>query len=770
MRLLRLHDHAPDGAHIELHPRLSIVSGLTPAAKERLLAALAALPVGGAGGALDGISGEVEVNGIILDLDAESLALLDLDPRLEMVVRAHDLATCGVDADDRSGAADVPGVPATPELLDAARRAARDSAATHDLLRQSIEALEEEHRRALARRSALALAVADAGGHPDPVPADEGTDHADHVDHLDHVDHDDAEVAPVAEHTVMRASTAVLDSPGPTPEAVAALAAAAARVDRLRTRRDDLLVALEPLDDIDTTAVRAALAEVPSGDAPGEVPDPVARAAADELDAAIGALEAYDAQLEANGHGPLAAYRRLDEAQRRFLAAEAAVRPPVIDPADAEALEAAHDDLLEAELRITAARMPGKKLKERLDEAAAVEAEILARVGFATYTAFVMSTTAPVVSPELRAAHAQAQADWEQADAAFAQSVAAVEQDPQRLPLAAAVDAAQSRGQALVEVFDERDLLAALRAKTMVDQAHEARVAAAAAQVRAALESVGVDFGDLELSAEDIVDVATVWLADMAEATRRRGELEESLHSLEDEIAGAELDLSQLETSAPNRAGDEEVEEREPLTPPVLDEQDEQDEQEADEGPDERPDLSDTSGDDGAGEREGGDEVGDLARLDLELGLAELDAEVRDLAEQVDAQRSLLAAAASALEGARAHLAALEGGAGGEDTGFAVATTFASVDGHGAEVADLGQVEWYLLSRLAAQRSVSYAGSVPLVLDDPFGRVADDDVEYLLERLVRMSDAVQLIFVGDDPRVLRWSSAADDEVSSLTHA
>ena len=248
----------------------------------------------------------------------------------------------------------------------------------------------------------------------------------------------------------------------------------------------------------------------------------------------------------------------------------------------------------------------------------------------------------------------------------------------------------------------------------------------------------------------------------MEGAGRRRGELEESLHSLEGEIAGAELALSQLETSAPNRAGDEEVEERESLTPAVVDEQDEHD-------ADERPDLGDASGDDGAGEREGGDDVGDLARLDLELGLAELDAEVRDLAEQVDAQRSLLAAAASALEGARAHLAALEGGAG-EDSGFAVATTFASVDGHGAEVADLGQVEWYLLSRLAAQRSVSYAGSVPLVLDDPFARVADDDVEYLLERLVRMSDAVQLIFVGDDPRVLRGSSAADDEVSSLTHA
>ncbi len=292
---------------------------------------------------------------------------------------------------------------------------------------------------------------------------------------------DDPEAAPVVEHTVMRASTAVLDSPGPTPEAVAALAAAAARVDRLRTRRDETLVALEPLVDIDTTAVQAALAEVPRSDAPTEVPDPVAQAAADELEAAIAALDDYDAQLESGGHGPLAAYRRLDEAQRRFLAAEAAVRPPVIDPADAEALEAAHDELLEAELRLTAARIPGKKLKERLDEAAAVEAQILARMGFATYTSFVMSTTAPVVSPELRAAHAQAQADYEQADATFAPGGGGRRAGS---PACSAGGGGGSpprpRRRRLVEVLDERDLLAALRAKTMVDEAHEADRAAAA--------------------------------------------------------------------------------------------------------------------------------------------------------------------------------------------------------------------------------------------------------------------------------------------------
>lgn len=750
MRLLRLHDHAPEGARIEFHPRLSVVSGLDGEARQRLVAALASLPSGGGGGALVGFSGEIEANGIVLDLEPESLALLDLDPRLDVVVRNQDLLSCGRVAPEGGMRGDPGDALPTPDALDAARRASRDAAATHGLLRQSLNDLEAVHRRVLARRSALASALADAGGSPRGLLDDDAGEEG------------SAEAISVVEHTVMRASTAVLDSHGPTPEAVAALAAAAARVDRLRTRRDETVAALEPLIDIDTAAVRAALAEVPEAESSAEVPDPVAQAAADELEAAIAALDAYDAQLEAGGDGPLAAYRRLDAAQRRFLAAEAAVRPPVIDPADAEALEAAHDELLEAELRLTASRIPSKKMKERLDDAAAVEQEILARMGFATYTAFVMSTTVPVVSPELRAAHAQAQADYEQADAAFGHAVAAVEQDPQRAPLATAVDRAQAKGQALAEVLDERDLLAALRATTMVDEAHRARAAEAAATLRAALESAGVDFGDLELSDEDVIDVARVWLGDMEAATRRRGELEAALASLEDEIAAAEVDLSQLATSAPNVASyeeeDEEDEEDDRGRPPT----------DTDVTPEvHAPDRAagDPRGDDAPRERVPG---GDLARRDLESGLAELDQEAASLAEQVDAQGSLLAAAAAALEGARAHLAALEGRGVVEERGFAVSTTFAAVDGHGAEVSDLTQVEWYLLSRLAAHRSVSYAGSVPLVLDDPFGRVADDDVEYLLERLVRTSDAVQVIFVGDDPRVHRWSSEAAEEVSSLT--
>ncbi|MCB1005848.1 MAG: hypothetical protein KDB35_16820 [Acidimicrobiales bacterium] len=739
MRLLRLHDHAPGGADIELHPRLSVVSGLAPEARERLVAALAALPGGRAEGAADGVTGTLEVNGIVLDLEPEALALLDLDPRLETVVTAGDLRAPGPTTGDGEGGTTPDGSAPDPAAVEQARRSARDAAATHDLLRRSVEELEESHRRVQARRAALALALADADlGAPAPTEPSTG---------------DAVEVA----HTVVRSATVVLDSPGPTAEAVAAIASAAARVDRLRTRRDETLAELEPLVDLEVGPVTAALAAVPRGDAAAEVPDPAAQAAADELEAAVAALEAYDERLESTGQGPLGAYRRLDESQRRFLAAEAAVRPPVVDPAEAQALEAAHDQVLEAELRLTAARIPGKKLKERLDEAAAAEQAVLARMGFATYTAFVMSTTVPVVSPELRAAHEQAQRDYEQADAAFARAVAAVEQDPQRATLAVAVESAQAAARRLVDVTDERDLVAALRARTVADPEQAGAAARSVAGLRAALEDAGVDFGDLELSDGDVIDVASAWLADMADAIERREALEATLRAVEAEVAEAEAGLARLETSAPSAAGLADPEAG-AGTPPSADAASEATTDPVDAAGDAPLDPDGDAGDDGAD--------------DLQASLAGLDAELQALAEQVDAQHALLAAAAAAHEGATAHLVALEGGLPDpldvDGPSFGVATTIAPVGGQGGPVSDVGQVEWYLLARLASLRSVSYAGSLPLVLDDPFAHVADDDVDYLLERLVRTSDAVQVIYVGDDPRVLRWGRDADAGVCSLT--
>src|SRR5690606_38655329 len=59
-------------------------------------------------------------------------------------------------------------------------------------------------------------------------------------------------------------------------------------------------------------------------------------------------------------------------------------------------------------------------------------------------------------------------------------------------------------------------------------------------------------------------------------------------------------------------------------------------------------------------------------------------------------------------------------------------------------------LEFYLLARLAALRNVSYAGSVPLVVDDAFSRLPPEQVRDLLLKLERMADAVQIIYLTYD--------------------
>ena len=63
-------------------------------------------------------------------------------------------------------------------------------------------------------------------------------------------------------------------------------------------------------------------------------------------------------------------------------------------------------------------------------------------------------------------------------------------------------------------------------------------------------------------------------------------------------------------------------------------------------------------------------------------------------------------------------------------------------------------IEWALIARLAEQRSVSFAGSVPLLVDGlPKDRALSIE---LLERMDRMSDQVQVVVVATDSSAEDW--------------
>jgi hypothetical protein len=79
-------------------------------------------------------------------------------------------------------------------------------------------------------------------------------------------------------------------------------------------------------------------------------------------------------------------------------------------------------------------------------------------------------------------------------------------------------------------------------------------------------------------------------------------------------------------------------------------------------------------------------------------------------------------------------------------------------------------IEFYLLARLAALRSVSYAGSVPLVIDDALAELTQRDVEHLLHKLERMSESVQIVYLSDDPTVSTWARGIGFERGAVIDA
>lgn len=169
----------------------------------------------------------------------------------------------------------------------------------------------------------------------------------------------------------------------------------------------------------------------------------------------------------------------------------------------------------------------------------------------------------------------------------------------------------------------------------------------------------------------------------------------------------------------------------------------------------------------------------EMAEADLERGRAaeisvtrritdrSRDRAVHDLAGAV-ADRLLeaddaLSAAAAAEQAAAADLAVAEASFDRGTTALAEREATADAVDRATLVND---IDWALLSRLADLRNVGLAGALPLVLDDPFGALDDDEVTIVLDRLVRLAQASQVVIVSDRPAVRAWAeSRTPDQVA-----
>lgn len=575
---------------------------------------------------------------------------------------------------------------------------------------------------------------------------------------------------------------------------------------------DELLAELVELD-------RASVAEALDGlrTEPPLVSSSEAAALAEQLelvDPPIARVEATGPP-EVTAEEAAAATERLERARAALADAEDAARSHAVDPQDAAELEAAHEALHDA-LERAEARVAGRRARGQVDRLRAEEQAVLDRLGFLSFAEYLMGTGAAHRDARAEAALAQAQAELEAAEAAA---------DEVEVRRAAVLDhaarlehrrqlleaAAQLLGRA---VEDGDDVVAALRDHRVParSQAVQAR------ELAGALAGVGVDVGDAdELDPEDLALVAEAWLEEAAAAEDRRAELVATRADVEASLAALRAGGDGSSPSPPSEAGsgvatadgqarasatDDELRrarerameavaaaearveahataraavdaaaaDRRLVEAALLDAEEE-------------PRLAEDA------QREAEEREAE-AREVLAALVAEADARGPDLGADVprsssapdalpdlDAARAALAAAEAALaaadevhdrarrvqEATARELATLEAEGeaaaheleGLEDARRAQGAT-------GAATPDADELEWYLMARIAAQRSVTVAGSAPLLLDDPFSHLGDDDVHHLLGRLERMAETVQVIVVSDHPAVTAWAQTAGE--------
>src|SRR5581483_7469567 len=643
-----------------LHPYLTIIRGLDDKSHDRLVDTFAGLPEGRAAA-----SGMIEAHGIFLDLTDDALALLDLpNPGIEavdVVVRPSDVAEVFGD-----------GVLARREL-----HRQREEVA------ERVAAAAEAHRQARERHDA-AVAVAERAraelGHANDLEADARAE----------LEQAEARRDPIAA-ALLSENTAGDDADRDAPGVV-----------------DAVLLAV---GDADPTGVEAALAQLSESDEVELVVSDEAIRLADQWVANEAALSAESSVGQAASMFS-AARQRVEAAHARLAEIEGRMRARGIDRSDIEALEDAHEAVLVARERSNK-RFGGGRARQKLEEAEAAEQEILDRLGFETYSAFLMGTSILHVDEteedELDAARAEAA----EAEDALARLEQGIDAEFARAELLARRRALREEATSLLGYDPGDDLEWVLRHHRV-----ERRVSGEATRrLRAALEGAGMIFGDEEVPQALLVQLATNWLDAQRDAAGERaavgevvGELDPRLREVEAEISARRAELHAAELAVRDARGALVAAEAEVEVAARLEH----------------------------------DAAGALAAVQAELdaasaaeqeaaatlaGVADLLDRVRDgdtdldvLRRSVDAAEVAVADADADVDELRRELAALD-----ERLAAPVAGGDAAITS--PEAAE--ELAWYLLSRLARQRDASFAGALPALVDDAFATVHGAGLDHL---------------------------------------
>lgn len=519
----------------------------------------------------------------------------------------------------------------------------------------------------------------------------------------------------------------------------------------------------------------------------------------------------------------LAAEQRVAEARQAVIEAEVEYNQPVLTPEQITKVEAAHAMVLEAQDR-TEGRFGGSRLRKKLEDARAEERRVLERLGFSTYADYMMSSSSRGVGPANRSTLETSRAALKAAEEHLAALPGAADRARRRTELLQRRDAVAPRVAALLGHEptgpESEDELRSLREPVAPSDA-------AMAELAAELTAVGVAVVGPPYERDDLVLLARFYLSEQDTASDRRREIEVALDALDHAIGEVRLahergqqelpplaplpELAQPSSAVPS--GDEaaasqavtlrqarwaEVEAARAAVAEAeaavaqhrqasadiagleadLARSGVEEEQAAAAVAEAEADVALANGEafdaavaaateaEAALARSAAREEQARQALDAFSSEAGVDAMVQAAEARVANGEQLVAAAAAAEQVTASQLAEV-------DAAFAAATEAEEQAVAEAAAIDRGKllddVDWALMSRLAALRSVGLAGSVPLVLDDPFAGFDDGEVAKILDRVSSLADAVQVVVVSDREAAVVWAAQIGSE-KALVHS
>ena len=519
MRVLQINPNGSEASALDLHPTISVVTGLGPSGRDLVVQAFRAM----AQGTDPGCGGLLEAHGVLFDLTAETIGMLDLSARDGVIVGPDDIAGVGSAASplaptfDRAQidefVAETP-VGQHPDL-DAARKSRNDAREALAILREAAEKAHTKYDEVETelRRAQAELDVARSSG-----PRLRHVT-ADVVD----ADADDTEVVSTEDLRAMHAELADLAA-------------------SLEQRGQQIQRGLKELSSIDVRPLNVLLDAIRSPSPVELIPSERAQELADDVKLLEGRVGELERQLDDQGMGTTAVMARLEACRAEVANAERSMKKPELSPADVEELEAAHEAVLEAEQKASSGLFKGGARKS-LEEAVDKQQRILDRIGFPTWTAYVMGASLLSIDPIAEQRLEKARLDLEAAEQHWARITEAIESNPEHRALLNKLEEVYLEAYDLLGGEEPEDLETALR--TLQVPKREVTTEELADALAYQLELLGLPLGE-KPSVDLVVMAADAFVEEAMAITGRIAELRAEQARVDAELADSRARLEEL--------------------------------------------------------------------------------------------------------------------------------------------------------------------------------------------------------------------------------